>query len=477
MNADGTRRPFLRRTAGVLLAGLAGCGRGGDTGSDAEAGTTTTRATPAASPTAAADRPGVGVDTIADGFTAPTDVAMPAGVDRTFVADQPGQVYAADRPDDPFLDLSDRLVDLRSGPDERGLLGLATHPDFASNGRLFVRYSAPRRSSSPVGYSHTFVLSEVTVDPTAERASAERERIVMEIPQPQSNHNAGSLAFGSDGHLFVGVGDGGGGGDVGRGHVADWYERVRGGNGQDLTANLLGSILRLDVDRGEPYAIPPDNPLVGEDGLDEQWAWGFRNPWRFAVDSEEPRSSGSEASETPRPTGEAGDGDALLVADVGQARYEEVSRVERGENYGWNVHEGTHCFDPSAPREEPAGCPSHTLAGQQLRDPVIEYPHPGVESEATATGVAVVGGYRYRGPIDEFDGRYIFADWQADGRLFLADPAEDGLWPVSTLPVRGESFGSFVRAFGRDPDGHLYALTTDRGGPVGSTGALHRFVA
>ena len=146
-------------------------------------------------------------------------------------------------------------------------------------------------------------------------------------------------------------------------------------------------------------------------------------------------------------------------------------------DYGWNVHEGTHCFDPSAPREEPAGCPSHTLAGQQLRDPVIEYPHPGVESEATATGVAVVGGYRYRGPIDEFDGRYIFADWQAEGRLFVAAPTDDGLWPVSTVPVRGESFGRFVRAFGRDSAGRLYALTSEQGGTTGSSGALHRLTA
>jgi hypothetical protein len=104
---------------------------------------------------------------------------------------------------------------------------------------------------------------------------------------------------------------------------------------------------------------------------------------------------------------------------------------------------------------------------------VIEYPHPGVESGATATGVAVVVGYRYRGPIDEFDGRYVFADWQADGRLFVAEPTEEGLWPVSTVPVR-DGIGSFVRAFGRDPDGHLYLLTSNRGGPVGSTGALHR---
>jgi glucose/arabinose dehydrogenase len=448
--ADGRRR-FLRWAGGALLAGFAGCG---GEGGDGDAPTTTAMAT------ATPDRPGVGTDRVADGFTAPTDVVFPTGVDRGFVADQSGYVYATDRPADPFLDLSDRVVNLRSGPDERGLLGLAPHPDFASNGRLFVRYSAPTRTSTPPGYSHTFVLSEFAVDPAAERVSADGERIVLELPQPQPNHNAGSLAFGPDGNLFVGVGDGGGAGDVGRGHAEDWYERIRGGNGQDLTENLLGSILRLDVSPAEGYAVPDDNPLVGADGLDEQWAWGFRNPWRFSVDS--------VASD---------DGVALLVADVGQARYEEVSRVVAGENYGWNVHEGTACFDPSAPAEEPAGCPSHTLAGGQLRDPVIEYPHPGVEDDPAATGIAVVGGYRYDGPVAEFDGRYIFADWRADGRLFVAEPTEDGRWPISIVQIRGESGAPFVRAFGRDPEGRLYLLTSRRGGVDGSTGALHRLVA
>ena len=446
MSGTGGRRRFLRWAGGSLLAGLAGCG------SDGDAAPSITTGTPAGTPTATPDRPGVGTAAVAGGFTAPTDVAFPAGFDRGFVADQPGYIYATDRPDDPFLDLTDRIVDLRSGPDERGLLGLAPHPDFTSNGRLFVRYSAPIRSSTPPEYSHTFVLSEFTVDPTTERASTD-ERIVLELPQPQPNHNAGSLAFGPDGHLFVGVGDGGGAGDVGRGHAEDWYERIRGGNGQDLTENLLGSILRLDVSPAEGYAVPDDNPLVGTDGLDEQWAWGFRNPWRFSVD-----------------------GDALLVADVGQARYEEVSRVVAGENYGWNVHEGTSCFDPAAPSEEPAGCPSHTLSGVQLRDPVIEYPHPGVADDPPATGIAVVGGYRYDGPIAEFDGQYVFADWRADGRLFVAEPTDEGLWPMSTVSIRGESAAPFARAFGRDHEGHLYVLTSRRGGVAGSSGTLSRLV-
>lgn len=437
------RRQFLRYTALGLVGGLAGCG-----GSSGGPGTPPTTSS-TGSPTATVDRPGIGTERVAGGFTAPTDVVFPAGTDRPLVADQPGQVYVGNATD-PLFDLSDRLVALRSGPDERGLLGLALHPDFPDDDRLFVRYSAPVRESTPPGYSHTSVLSAFPVD--LDQRSVGDERTVLEIPQPQSNHNAGAIVFGPDGFLYVGVGDGGGAGDVGRGHAEDWYERVRGGNGQDVTANLLGSVLRIDV-AGDPYAVPDDNPLVGRDGLDEQWAWGFRNPWRISVD----------------------DG-ALLVADVGQARYEEVNRVERGGNYGWNVHEGTGCFDPSAPRQEPAGCPSHTLSGADLRDPVVEYPHPGIGDGDGPSGAAVVGGYRYDGPVGALDGRYVFADWQADGRLFLADPAADGLWPLSTVPVRDASI-PFVRAFGRDSAGALYVLTSERPGVAGSTGACYRLVA
>jgi len=431
MTTDGRRRRFLRRTVGVLLAGLAGCG------SDGRDERTATPRT--ATPTPSVDRPGVGVVTVADGFTAPTDVAMPAGVDRTFVADQPGQVYAVDRPDTPFLDLSDRIVALQSGPDERGLLGLAPHPDFAANGRLFVRYSAPLRSSAPGGYSHTFVLSEVTVDPSAESASPDRERILLEIDQPQPNHNAGSLAFGTDGTLFVGIGDGGGSGDVGRGHAEDWYERIRGGNGQNLTENLLGSILRLDVS-GDPYAVPDDNPLVGETGRDEQFAWGLRNPWRM--------SFGPEGR--------------LFAADVGQNEFEEVDIIEKGGNYGWNVREGTHCFGADS-------CPDETPDGDPLIQPIIEYPHGGSE----VSGISVTGGYLYDGEaIPELAGTYVFGDWRSQGELFVARERSGGLWPVTAIPVEG--IGPFVPAFGRDSEGELLVCTSEDGGIDGSSGAVYR---
>ncbi|WP_338740998.1 PQQ-dependent sugar dehydrogenase [Haloplanus salilacus] len=451
MTGQGRRR-FLRRAGGILLTALAGCGSdGGTTPTATDDGPTDT---PVRSP----DSAGVGTTPVATGFTAPTDVAMPAGIDRRYVADQPGQVYRGDR-ERPVLDLSDRIVALEEEGETRGLLGMATHPEFAATGRLFVRYSGPAGESTPAGYSHTSVLSEVRLDPETDEVG--EERLLLAVPQPQSNHNGGALGFGPDDRLYVGIGDGGGGGDVGRGHAEDWYERTRGGNGQDLTTNLLGSVLRVDVDAdpsatagtvsewGDGYAVPADNPLVGRRGFDEQWAWGFRDPRDLSVD-----------------------GEVLLVADAGGSRYEEVNRVTRGGNYGWNVHEATHCFDPSAPTDEPTGCPSHTLSGERLRDPVVEYPHPGRAATDTPTGVAVVGGYRYRGSIDPLDGRYVFADRRADGRLFVADPTADGRWPLSTVAVR--DVGRIVRGFGRDPDGRLYVLSSERSEPTGTTGALHR---
>ena len=445
------RRSALR-LGGLLLTAIVGCA------SDGATTPTATGGGPTATRVESADSTGIGTTSVTAGLAAPTDVAMPTGTDRRYVADQPGLVYRVDR-ERPVLDLSDRIVALDEVPEERGLLGIAAHPEFAATGRLFVRYSAPPGPSTPAGYSHTSVLAEIGLDPESDEVG--EERLLCSIPQPQSTHNGGGLGFGPDGLLYVGVGDGGGGGDVGRGHAEDWYERIRGGNGQDLTTNLLGSVLRLDVDGdpsatagtvsewGDGYAVPADNPLVGRRGFDEQWAWGVRDPRDLSVD-----------------------GDALLVTDAGGARYEEINRVQRGGNYGWNVHEATHCFDPSAPTEEPAGCPSHTLSGESLRDPVVEYSHPETAADDGPTGTSVVGGYRYRGPIDRLDGRYVFADQRADGRLFVADPTDDGRWPLSTVAVRGP--GRIVRGFGQDPDGRLYVLSSDRVEPTGTTGVIHR---
>lgn len=392
---------------------------------------------------------GVRAEPVADGFVSPIDVvAPPDDQSRLYVVDQPGVVYRVDDGQvtgNPFLDLQDSMVEV-SGYTEQGLLGMTLHPEWASNRRFYVRYSAPNRAGTPSGYSHTFVLSEFTATADGTDVVDGSERTLLEIPEPQPNHNAGSLGFGPDGYLYVGVGDGGAADDQGDGHVEDWYDAVAGGNGQDITSNLLGSILRIDPDTrtgDRPYGIPEDNPLVGESGLDEQYAWGFRNPWRFSFD-----------------------GSDLYVADVGQDQYEEVSRVVAGGNYGWNVYEGTHCFQADT-------CPTETPDGNPLRDPIIEYSH-----SDTPPRLTIIGGYRYRGTdLGPLQGAYLFTDWQSQGRLFVARPTDDGgLWPFTVRELSGTQggLGQYTLAFGRLPNDELLVCTTDQRGVGGNTGAVHR---
>jgi hypothetical protein len=286
------------------------------------------------------------------------------------------------------------------------------------------------------------------MDPSGTTVPLDSERTVLEIPQPQANHNAGAVAFGPDGYCYVAVGDGGGAGDRGRGHVSDWYETNRGGNGQDVESNLLGSILRLNVDErdGEaPYAIPQDNPLVGDAGLDEHYAWGLRNPWRMSFDGED-----------------------LYAADVGQNQYEEVNLIESGGNYGWNVREATNCFDAQ-------NCPSETPDGTPLEDPIVEYDHGG----DPPNGAAVIGGYRYRGLLlPGLDSRYVFADYILNGQLYVAEERETGLWETAVVDLERED-GDVPRhalAFGRMHNDELVLTTATESGPSGDSGAVHRIV-
>jgi len=445
-----TRRRFLGSSVAVVLA-LAGCGRpndpestttGGTIGSPqttGEPGTTGEGATDGGSGgertttddsgttrTGDVDDLPVRLETVTDRPESPLAFAETPDGDY-YVADRPGVVYRlAGNSTDTALDLQDSVV---TGG-ERGLLGMALHPEFANDGRIYLRYSSAPRSNTPSSYSHTFVLAEFRARADG-RIDPDSERTVLEIPQPQSNHNSGPIAFGPDGLLYVGVGDGGAGGDRGTGHVEDWYDEVEGGNGQDVRENFLGSLLRIDVDARDgdrAYGIPDDNPLVGSEGLDEQYAWGLRNPW-----------------------GHSFDGDALYLADVGQNRYEEVHRIVQGGNYGWNVREGTHCYDAD-------DCPAETPDGEPLRDPVVEYPHEG----ESVSGVAVVGGHVYRSDaLPSLTGRYVFGDVASRGRLFVADPDDGGRWPTAVLDVAEESQDRLktLLALDRDRAGELYALT------------------
>jgi glucose/arabinose dehydrogenase len=396
---------------------------------------------------ARAQGPAVGLRLVADGLTAPVAlVQAPDGSGRRFVVDQTGtvRVLTADGTllAAPFLDVRSRMVALMPEYDERGLLGLAFHPGYAGNGRLFVYYSAPLRAGAPAGYDHTARISEFRVSAAnPNRADPASERVLLEVDKPQYNHNGGTVAFGPrDGYLYISIGDGGGADDVGLGHVEDWYTANEGGNGQDIQNNLMGDLLRIDVNRGAPYAIPADNPFAATpgcaDGCDETWAYGFRNPYRFSFDM--------------------GGARALLVGDAGQNLWEEVSIAVSGGNFGWNVKEGAHCFSTDNPDETASDCPD-----------------------------VVVGGHVYRGSdLPQFSGDYVFGDWsreeeEPDGSLFVAKPRKSGMWKlqqlqVATSPTR--RLDHYLLGFGQDLAGEVYVLASDMLGPSGTTGRVYRLV-
>lgn len=425
-----------------------------------------------------ADSPAVGLRLVADGFTSPVAlVEAPDGSGRRFVVDQVGVIRiltaGGNLLPEPFLDLRSRIVPLMPAFDERGVLGLAFHPGYAGNGRFFVYYSAPLRPGAPAGYDVTARISEFRVSAAnANRADPASERVLLEVDKPQFNHNGGTLLFGpSDGYLYISLGDGGGADDVGLGHVEDWYAANAGGNGQDIQHNLLGNILRIDVDRGAPYAVPADNPFAGTpgcaDGCDEIWAYGFRNPYRMSFD-----------------LGGARD---LFVGDAGQELWEEVSIAVKGGNFGWNVKEGTHCFSTDNPDESPPECPDtvgapHPRAGDPLIDPVIEYAN---HHQPGGLGATVIGGHVYRGQaLPQFSGRYVFGDWsrefeEPDGSVFVAMSRKKGLWHMEQLRIATSPtgrVGHYVLGFGQDLAGEMYVLTTDQTGPSGMTGKVYRLV-
>ncbi|WP_293172269.1 PQQ-dependent sugar dehydrogenase [Oceanithermus sp.] len=309
------------------------------------------------------------------------------------VVTQRGQVFFVDAKGraQPWLDLRKKV----SCCGERGLLGLAFHPNYAKNHRFFVNYT-DRRGRTVI----------------EEYRNQQPYRVLLTIKQPYANHNGGHLAFGPDGYLYIGTGDGGSAGDPQR-------------NAQN-PASLLGKMLRIDVDRGNPYAIPEDNPFVDNPKYrPEIWALGLRNPWRYSFD---------------RATGD------LFIADVGQNRWEEVDFVPApmntsgGWNFGWNVMEGNHCFKP------PKNC---RRAG--LVPPILEYGHD--------QGCSITGGYVYRGQaIPELVGAYLFGDY-CSGTIWTAR-WENGAWTSQVL-LRTKLK---ISSFGEDAAGELYVV--DYGGTV-----------
>ncbi len=330
---------------------------------------------------------------------------LPDDPDRLFVIEQAGRVVSFRRSDPTNVTVVlDHRSEVESGPNEAGLLGIAFHPDFASNRQVFLSYN---RSVGGELYSRVarfVVQADGRIDPSSEQP-------IFEVLQPYGNHNGGHIAFGppegpgARRYLYIGLGDGGSGGDP-------------QGHGQN-TNTVLGAILRLDVDGGTPYAIPPDNPFAGGGGAPEIFAWGLRNPWRFSFD--------------------AATGD-LWAADVGQNRIEEVDLIRLGGNYGWNVKEGSECYN--APTCDSTG----------LIDPVVEYDH--------SEGQSITGGYVYRGTvIPELVGVYVFGDF-VSGTIFGVFSDQAGNPARRVLLTTSRSIASFAE----DADGELLVL--DLGGRI-----------
>lgn len=412
------------------------------------------------------------MELIADDFVSPIQLASSNHSQRLYVVDQIGKIWTIDkdgykRPT-PFLDISSKIVSLNPNGDERGLLGLAFHKDFKTNGRFFIYYQLPPRAGGPVpgaSWNNLSRISEFNVIFDQQRADPNSEKVILEWDDPQGNHNGGSLAFGHDNYLYISVGDGGGANDVGPGHFDDWYLANDGGNAQNLEANFLGKILCIDIDAGSPYAIPPLNPFVGKPGLDEIWAFGFRNPYRMSFDM--------------------GESKELIAGDAGQSLWEEIDVVKKGGNYGWNVREGSHCFNAADNTKELASCPDVDDRGKRLLNPVIELKN--WKNPLGGNATTVIGGYVYRGEkIKEWQGKYIFGTFSQtattpNGELFIATPTNwdnTGTWNYNEISFEGynDDLGYFLRGFGQDEDGEVYITVSSNAGPQGNTGKVYKFV-
>ena len=417
----------------------------------------------------AADQPAVALQPIAEGFVSPLNlVSLADGSGRLLIADQVGTVHLLNKDgkldEKLFLDLRPKLTKLNQGFDERGLLGLALHPKFKSNRKLYIYYSAPRSSTAPTNWDHTSHLAEFTAAADFSSADLASERVLLTIDEPQSNHNGGRILFGPDGYLYIGMGDGGGANDNEKGHSPQ-------GNGQDTTT-LLGKILRIDVNKGDTYAIPSDNPFAnGKQGRAEIFAYGLRNPWGLSFDR-------------------GGDRE-FFVADVGQALYEEINIVTKGGNYGWRVREAHIAFDPKKPNTPLDDSPKTDALGKPFIDPIAWYKHPARNKidPTQIEGISVTGGYVYRGKaIAGLAGKYIFSDWSRtwalpDGVFFTATregKGKDSKWNLDSLPVTttsGGKLGAYIVAMGEDDAGELYVMTNGRNSLTGQTGKVFKLVA
>ena len=342
----------------------------------------------------------------ASGFSSPVEVTN-AGDNRLFVAERGGAIKVLNEDGStnptPFLNISNII----SSGGERGLLGLAFHPDYAENGYFYVNYTNTAGNT---------VVARYTVSTEDDNiADASSASVIITIDQPMANHNGGCLRFGPDGYLYISMGDGGGGGDP--------------DNRAQNINDLLGKLLRIDVNNGDPYSSPADNPFVGEDGADEIWAYGLRNAWKFSFDSQ---------------TGD------LWIADVGQEIMEEINKVagtEAGVNYGWRCYEGSEEYN--------GGCDDVTPAMVEM--PFAEYDHD--------EGCSITGGFVYRGnSYPSLQGKYFFSDYCSS---FIAVVDSNGAGEIVYLDqTHDDNFATF----GEDVNNELYVAG------LGGSGVIYKII-
>lgn len=335
----------------------------------------------------------------ATGFSKPVEIVHPKDDARLFVVEQSGSIKILN-PDgttnaNPFLVLSSSTI---SSTGERGLLGLAFHPNYATNGYFYLNYTNTDGNT---------VIARYSVDANNPNLALNPGTILLTVTQPESNHNGGTIKFGPDGYLYIGMGDGGGSGDP--------QNRA-----QNINDNL-GKMLRIDVDSALHYGIPPTNPYLGIEGNDEIWAIGLRNPWKFSFD----RVNGD-----------------LWIADVGEGKMEEINKIKNpltaGLNFGWRCYEGTASYNTS-------GCASMST----MTFPIAEYDH--------SQGCSITGGYLYTGSLyPALLGKYVFADY-CKNRLAIADQSG-----VITYTDSFEGSNSFT-TFGEDINGELYVAAVNNG--------------
>ncbi len=375
-----------------------------------------------------AQAPKVKLQLVTDQVQSPVALAVPGdGSNRQFIVQKEGKVWVVQNGKllpAPFIDVSSHMVKVNPAYDERGLLGMAFHPQFKANGKFYLYYSAPVPKPAK-GLNHKSVLAEFKVGKSSDNtAPITSQKVIMEFDQPESNHNGGDIVFGPDGYLYVSSGDGGGGGDK-HGTI---------GNGQDLNT-LLGKILRIDVN-ASPYRIPKDNPFAGTAGArGEIWAYGLRNAWRISFDK------GTKK---------------LFAGDVGQNKYEEVDIITKGGNYGWRIMEGFHEFNV------PAGADKSKLIA-----PIHEYDHD--------DGISITGGYVYRGKaIPGLQGQYVFGDY--NGKTWTLQQ-KGGKWQRNDLVFDNKPDGNVqLLSWGQDEAGELYMLVTIPQGGGAVKGVVYKLV-